>query len=340
MKKFRFLIARIDRIGDVVLSTPLPREIKKKYPDSFVCLLVRNYTRDIYYNNPYVDLIITYDNEDGSKKFFRELLNEIRKIKFSHSLMLLPEERLNYLLFLAGIPYRIGVGHKLYQMITLTKYVDRKKYNPLRHEADYNLDMLRKIGIETEDNTPEIFLSEEEVKKATALKEKFTGSSRKLVGINVSSGNSAPNLKPEEYKKLMFILLKNSEFKVAVMDNKIPSVVDNIDGVIYPNRNNDLRDSIINISTLYLLVSNSTGPMHIASALKVPTLSLFCPLTACSPKLWGPLGNNSEIIMPSTHYCSTQCPVDPKKCDYSKEGGLNSEYIAERLYNFIEKLNK
>ena len=41
MKQLRFLIARIDRIGDVVLSTPLPREIKKKYPDSYVAVLVK-----------------------------------------------------------------------------------------------------------------------------------------------------------------------------------------------------------------------------------------------------------------------------------------------------------
>jgi hypothetical protein len=43
--------------------------------------------------------------------------------------------------------------------------------------------------------------------------------------------------------------------------------------------------------------------------------------------------------MPSQQYCSTQCPGDPKKCDYSKEGGLNSEYIIERLYKFVNKLN-
>ena len=73
MKQQKFLIARIDRIGDVVLSTPLPREIKKKYPDSFVAVLVKNYSKDIYLNNPNVDAIITYDNIDGSEKTFWEL---------------------------------------------------------------------------------------------------------------------------------------------------------------------------------------------------------------------------------------------------------------------------
>ena len=39
--------------------------------------------------------------------------------------------------------------------------------------------------------------------------------------------------------------------------------------------------------------------MHICAALKVPTLTFFCPLTACSPKLWGPLGNRSDIVLPT-----------------------------------------
>ena len=339
MKELRFLITRIDRIGDVVLSTPLPREIKRKYPGSHISVLVRNYTRNIYVNNPHIDSIITYDNADGSKKGFWKMLNELRKYKFSYAFMLLPDERLNYLIFLAGIPVRIGVGHKLYQMLTFTKYVDRKKYNPLRHESDYNLDMLRKIGIPVNDNTPEIFLSQDEEQEARNLKKELLGSAELLIGINVSSGNSSPNLNPNEYKKIITSLVKDPKIKVAVMDKEIPTVVNNLEGVIYPKGNKHLRPSIINFSILDILISNSTGPMHICSAFKVPTLAVFCPLTACSPELWGPLGNLSRIIMPTQKYCSTQCPGDPKKCDYSKEGGLNSEYVVEQLYKFMNKLN-
>ena len=339
MKNQRYLIARIDRIGDVVLSTPLPREIKKKYPDSFVCMLVRNYTKDIYMNNPNVDLILTYDNEDGSKRSFWQLLSEIKKLKFHYAFMLLSNERLNYLIFLAGIPQRIGVGHKLYQMLTFTKYVNRKKYNPLRHEADYSLDMLRKIGYDIKDITPENYLSDNEKLEVKKIKEKYCANNKKLIGINVTSGNSAPNLSKLEYKKLVLLLVKEPSYQIAVMDKEVPDIVNNINGIIYPNINNDLRASIINFSTLDLLVSSSTGPMHLAAALNVPTLSMFCPLTACSPKLWGPLGNNSEIILPSKNYCDTQCPIDPKKCDYSKEGGLNGKYIAESIKSFLQFSN-
>lgn len=337
MKKLRILIARIDRIGDVVLSTPLPREIKKNYPDSFVAVLVKNYTKDIYLNNPNVDEIITYDNSDKTEKSFWGLVREIKRFKFSHAFMLLPNEKLNFILFASGVKYRVGVGHKLYQFLTFTKYVDRKKYIEQRHEADYCLDMIRKIGIETNNYTPEIFLSAAEIEEAKLFKEKNISPNQKLVGINVSSGNSAPNLSISEYRKLLLLLKEYPNYKVAVIDNIVNHEIDNLENVIYPNRNNTLRKSIVNLSAFDIVISNSTGPMHIASALNIPTISLFCPLPACSPKLWGPLGNKSEIIMPTYIYCATQCPIDPKKCDYSREGGITAREVAERIENFLAK---
>ena len=63
MNIIRLLITRVDRIGDVVLSTPIPREVKRKYPNSFVAVLVRDYTKDIYQNSPYVDEIIVYNKQ-------------------------------------------------------------------------------------------------------------------------------------------------------------------------------------------------------------------------------------------------------------------------------------
>ena len=339
MEQLRFLVARIDRIGDVVLSTPLPREIKKKYPNSFVAVLVKCYTKDIYLNNPNVDKIITFDNPDKTDKNFWELVSEIKRFKFSHTFMLLSNEKLNYLLFISGIKYRVGVGHKLYQFLTFTKYIDRKKYIPLRHEADYCLDMVRKIGIQVESILPEIHLSESEKDRIQAFRIDHLKNNQKLIGINISSGNSAPNLSQSEYKKLILMLKANRDYKVAVMDNNVLRELDNIEEVLYPNKGNELRDSIINLASLDLLISNSTGPMHICAALKVPTIALFCPLTACSPKLWGPLGNKSEIILPEQNYCDTQCPIDPKKCDYSKEGGLRAEYMLERINSFIQRSN-
>lgn len=335
-KNLRILVTRIDRIGDVVLSTPIPREIKKVQPESFVSVLVRKYTRDIYLNNPHVDEIIIFDGEDDNKsKTFWQLVNEIKKHRFTHAFILLPNERLNWILFFAGIPNRIGVGHKLYQILSFSKFVDRKKYIPLRHEADYCLDMVRKIGIKPASMETEIFLSADEKVKRDEIKKKLTPNGELLIGINTTSGKSSPNLAIEEYKKLILRLSDEKYIRVVVTDNNSPDEIKNIDRIIYPNIGLSLRESIINFSTLDVLVSVSTGPMHICAALKIPTISMFCPLPACSPKLWGPLGNKSEIILPEENYCSTVCPGDPHICNFSGKGGIDSQIVYERVKNFI-----
>jgi heptosyltransferase-2 len=335
-KHLRILVSRIDRIGDVVLSTPIPREIKKAFPDSFVSVLVRNYTKDIYLNNPHVDEIILFDGyDDKSSTTFWQLVREIQKFKFTHAFMLLPNERLNWILFFAGIPNRIGVGHKLYQFLSFSKYVDRKKYIPLRHEADYCLDMVRKIGIEPKSLEPEIFLSADETIKRNEIKEKLAPNGELLIGINTTSGKSSPNLSLEEYRKLIVRLSEEKNICVVVTDNNPPTEIQNINNVFYPNIGLTLRESIINFSALDLLVSASTGPMHICTALKVPTISMFCPLPACSPKLWGPLGNKSEIILPEENYCQTICPGDPHICDFSGTGGIDSEKVYQRIKSYL-----
>jgi ADP-heptose:LPS heptosyltransferase len=335
-KNLRILVTRIDRIGDVVLSTPIPREIKKAYPNSFVSVLVRNYTKDIYLNNPHVDEIILYDNEDSSEpKSFWQLVKEIKKFKFTHAFMLLPNESLTWIFFFSGITNRIGVGHKLYQFLSFTKYVDRKKYTPLRHEADYCLDMIRKIGIEPKSMEPEIFLSNDENQKKVGIKKKIAPNGELLVGVNTTSGKSSPNLTIEEYKKLIVRLSEEINVRVMVMDNNPPDEIKNIESVIYQNIGLPLRESIINFAALDVLISASTGPMHICAALKIPTISMFCPLPACSPKLWGPLGNKSEIILPEENYCATICPGDPHICNFSGKGGIDSQIVYDRFKNFI-----
>lgn len=337
-KQLRILVARIDRIGDVILSTPIPREIKKARPDSYIAVLVRNYTKDVYLNNPYVDEIIIYDDDNnGNVPGFWHLVQTLRKHRFTHAFMLLPSERLNWLLFFSFISNRIGVGHKLYQFLSFSKYVERHSYIPLRHEADYCLDMVRKIGIEPQSNVSEIFLTEEEIEERKNLKAQLAPNGELLIGINTTSGKSSPNLTIDEYKKLITLLVENKNIQVVVTDNNPPKEILDLKDVVYLNVGLSLRAAIINFSALDVLVSASTGPMHICAALKIPTISLFCPLTACSPKLWGPLGNETEIILPEENYCSNVCPGDPHICDFSGQGGIDSEIVYKNVNSFIAK---
>lgn len=333
MNKIRILISRPDRVGDVILSTPIPREIKKKYPDSFVAVLLRSYTKDVYLNNPFVDEIIIDDyDKDKSLSGFVNQVNRLRKLKFTHSLMLIPTERMNWMLFFAGIKCRIGVGYKFYQFLTNTKSIFRNKYIPLRHEADYCADAIRKIGIDTDNLGAEIHLTEIEKKKVIELKNEIAPNGEKVIGIHSTYGNSSPNWKPEMYRKLIDDIKDN--YKIIITDAVPPKELNNLAEVNYPDVST-LRKLFVTLKVCDLFISSSTGPMHAAGALNVKTLSLFCPLPACSPSLWGPKGNESHFILPEVEYCSNLCSGNPSNCYFEGEKGIVTDNVAKKIFDLI-----
>ncbi|MFA5803505.1 MAG: glycosyltransferase family 9 protein [Melioribacteraceae bacterium] len=329
--QLRILILRPDRLGDVVLSTPLPREIKKIYPNAFVAVLVRSYTKDIYTNNPFVDEILVEEELGDS---FWQRVKRIRSFRFTHGIGLLPTEKNNWLMFFSGIKIRIGVGHKFYQFLSNTKSIYRRKYIPLRNEVDYCLDGLRKIGIENPDTAVAIYLSDEEKKRAHEIRDSFSATGKIFVGIHATTGKSAPNLSLQEYRRLTELLVQLKNIQLFITEKAVPEELKNIAGVSYYFENLSLRDSIIAFSALDIVISASTGPMHIAAALKVKTLSLFCPLPACEPKLWGPQGNEAYFIMPEENYCSKVCSGDPQTCLFEGEGGIS----ADKIVSYLKKI--
>ncbi len=315
----RILIIRPDRLGDVVLTTPLIREIKRSFPDSFIGVMVNPVSGALLKNNPHIDVIITDDpsGTDSGKKGFFALTSKVRSLNFDTGLMPLPRERHAWMMLLAGIGTRIGVGGKIYQVLTGTTTVSRNKYIPLRHEADYVMDLGRKIGVTTDDITPELFVSDEERTRARALLESRSYDlTRPIICINPSSNRSAPNWTPERYAELCAILGKEHQLfiNIGVPNPSLEKIFAPFSGKHFVYSGTDLREFIALCSLFTVVVSSSTGTMHIAAALKIPTVTLFCPLTACSPKLWGALGNPSSTILPSEGFCQTRCPGDPKIC--------------------------
>jgi heptosyltransferase-2 len=349
-KHERILVIRTDRLGDVVLATPLIRALRQTFPAAFIAALVQPYAKDILLHNPHLDEILLDDasgEHQGHNGFWRQV-KTLKSYKFDTALLLYPTERLAWLLCLTGIRTRIGVGLKLYEVMTLMKTVSRHKYVPLRHEADYCLDLGRKIGVRENNLSTEVFLHDAERQEALKILRSAglpwappeNGSREILVGIHPGSGHSAPNWRMERYAELAKLLLQRREVKIIVTGNrdemadiphfeKIAST-----RIVALIGKLTLRQLMAMISLYDVLVSASTGPMHIAAALRVPTVSLFCPLTACSPRLWGPLGNRAEIVLPAEDYCSQRCPGDPHICDF--ENGIAAKQVVEKVLKACE----
>jgi heptosyltransferase-2 len=143
----RILVVRTDRIGDVVLSTPLIRALRKALPSSFIAAMVSPYARDVLVRNPHLNELFVDDagGEHAGAAGFWKQVRTLNNRRFDTALILLPKSRLSWMMFFGGIRTRVSVETRLDHVLTFTKTVSRNKYVPLRHVSDYCLDLARKL---------------------------------------------------------------------------------------------------------------------------------------------------------------------------------------------------
>ena len=339
----RILLVRTDRVGDVVYITPMIREIRKAFPDAFIATLTQPRTKNLLINNPHLNAAIT----DGlSKDTFWKVVRELRKYKFTDGLLMMPTERAAYQMFWAGIKNRIGVGHKPYEIITGMKSVSRNNYTPLRHEADYCMDLARKIGVKTDNINLEIFLTEEERKEADLILQ-ASGVETDDTKIIIHSGSlgSAPNWSEGKYLELIKKIiadLKNEKLKILLTAREMSSTfIENINAVgsgriiNISAKLDDLRNLIKVIGQSDIFLGPSTGPLHIADALNIKTIGIHCHRAMSCAKHQGTINKNSINIEVSDDDCKKFCSADQNTCGI--ENGITIEMVLSAIKNFIKK---
>lgn len=333
----RILIVRTDRVGDVVMITPMIRELRRTFPDSFIATLTQPHTKDVLLNNPHLNIMLT---DDLKKESFWKVVKDIRRYRFTDALLVLPTERAAYQLFFAGIRNRIGVGRKLYEIITFMKSVSRHNYIPLRHEADYCMDLARKLGVVTDNIQPEIFLTTEEISRAQQILQNLNIdlNSYKII-LHTGTKGSAPNWNEDKYYTLLVqmckkldgrnysILLTAPEMSqhfrqaVAQLNNKRIFIVD--------KEISNLRDFIRIISQMDLVICSSTGPIHLADALNIRCIGIHCHRNVSSAKHWGVLNSKSINLEVSPEFCNSNCSKDKSVCKINE--GLNIEDVLKHI---------
>ena len=329
----RILIIRTDRVGDVVMITPMIREIRKTFPDSFIATLTNQNSNDVLINNPHLDLILT---DDLKKNSFWKVVKQLRENKFTDGLLIMPTERAAYQMFFAGIKNRIGVGKKLYEVITFMKSVSRNKYIPLRHESDYCMDLARTIGVNSKDLTPEIFITDKEKLNGREILNSLGINENELkIIIHTGSGKSSGNWSEDKYLILIReILIKKNNARIILTAKEMSSnfrsniLSLNDSRIVFADSHiNRLRDLICIISNSDLLIAASTGPLHLASALDIKTIGLFCHRRMNCAELWGAKGSKAVNLEVSSEYCDNNCSNDKEVCKF--EEGIKTEEVLK-----------
>jgi heptosyltransferase-2 len=302
----KILIVRTDRIGDVVLSLPMAEIIKNKFHDCRIGYLVKEYTSSLLDNNQFIDEVINVIEKNNEIDFYKNL-KQIKLKKFDTCIVVNPTFRISLMMFLAGIKNRIGTGYRLYSVLFNQKVFEHRKYGE-KHELEYNLNLLSKIGIDPVDAKRNIHFNlsiskSSEEKITSLLKEKGVSPNNKIVIIHPGSGGSSVDLPKNKMIELTKRICSSDNINIIITGSKnevelckefeVNNSVINLAGLL----DLSLLKALINKANLF--VSNSTGPMHVAAALGVYVIAFFPKILSCSQNRWGPYTDKKTIFIPT-----------------------------------------
>lgn len=315
----QILLVRTDRIGDVVLTLPMIDEIKKNLTTARISFLVRSYTKGLVEHHPHIDKVLLDDERSIHRPFF-SLLREIRNEKFDVTFVVYPTFRLALLLFLARIPIRVGTGFRWYSFLFNKRVFEHRK-TAQKHEAEYNLSLLRAVGWNVTDfPSPRLYINSGVDKRVEKICQRLKISENSsLVILHPGSGGSARDWPAYRFGELG-LLFSNAGYTVVVTGG--PGEQSLVEIVTKTARSQvftlvdtfSLEELAMFVKRASLFISNSTGPLHIAAAMGVPVIGFYPPIKACSSRRWGPLTDRKFIFEPLSRDCprcrGTECRGD------------------------------
>ena len=303
MKKI--LVIRNDKIGDFMLAWPSFAMLKQSMPDCHITALVPNYTVQLAKLCPWIDEVIVdcTAKEDKSKQ--KQLIADIKAGQFDASINLFSTTYNALLVWKAGIKYRLAPATKIAQ-IFYNHRIKQKRSQSVKPEYQYNLDLIHAFLKDhnctvVEPDAPYLTFDEKDLLKQEQKLVANLGLSheKSWVFVHAGTGGSANNLSLDQYSDLLVGMNTGYELVVTAGPGEEEKAVQLLElaekkggsGVVYA-KNDGLVDFTRSIACADLFMAGSTGPLHIAATLDVPTVGFFPSKRSSTPLRWLPL--NSE----------------------------------------------
>ncbi len=315
------LLVRNDRLGDAILALPAYDLLRKSYPEDKIYLWVAPSFAPIANVIEGVEDIIVSGDFDHT-----EILEKLKSLKIDIAYCLRPTLSNVIALYKAKIKVRVGTARRWYSFL-FTKRVNISRRSSDLHEAELNLALLRAMGIDGYGDYPVINIPQFSIDQAESLLNSANiNSKRCYIIVHPGSGGSSRDWPLMYYKRLVEILTNEFDIPCIITGSeaefeKCKEVVSN------PEYNFCGKTDTLTLAALLksarLVISNSTGPLHLATLMKTPVIGLYPPIKDCLPSRWGPYKHPEMAIVPelslcrkcrpgmvSNCYCMEQIPVD------------------------------
>ncbi|MBI4727259.1 glycosyltransferase family 9 protein [candidate division TA06 bacterium] len=294
------VIRQHDQLGDLILTTPVYRALRQRFPQARITAMARYYTHPVLHNNPNIDRVLVYPEKlklATPKRLF-QLLKGLRQSydlcivlnTVSHSLSS------DVLGLLSGARYRLGTSELPFYDFRPNLFYNILSAPPTfpLHETKRSLLITERLGITTDDLSEEVCLTPEEQEQGRKLLWDRHLIPEKTIGLNLGAYNM-PNRWPyRKYAALADWLASEFGFQIAVfwgprennLGERFLGAV-NVKVTALPGL--DVRQLAGVLRQLRLVVCNNTGIMHLSAAVGAPTFAIF---GQNDPELWRPLNKN------------------------------------------------
>jgi ADP-heptose:LPS heptosyltransferase len=313
----KILVSPLIGMGDTLMTTPALRLIKTNHPDwQVTCFTISSSNHELLKGNPFIDNLWYYPLK--SLGFLNGPIHIFKKFsgKYSVSLTFYPSNRAAYNCFalLTGAKKRIGhtyLNRNITQLNWLKNLTIRE--DPNAHCVEENIRLLSFLGISCDKEAfpaMEIFLTSSEKAKGAAFRNSIDTS--KLIGIHAGTSTFKHQDKrrwpKEKFAELInsfpdchFVLFGTKEEK-ETNSYIVSNIVDKSHITLINNK--PLRETIAIIGACDGFVSNDSGLMHVAAAMKVPVVALLGP-------------TNPAFIYPwKTPHCLVRTGIECSPCYY------------------------
>ena len=309
-RKQRFLIASTTALGDTLWATPAIAALREAHPDTPLSVLTSSIGKEVLRYNPHIDELFVLE---GSAFFsLCRLYKTLKQRQFSHIFLFHASQR-TVLPFMAllgaeALIGTAGLNKGLDDLLTYPLPLD-----PTLHEIERRLHIVNQAGAKPTSKELSLYLSETDKRQAHDwIATLSIPKGVRCIALHPGAKDAFKQWPTSHFIELGRRLQKEGGYQLFITGTPaektlVEETASALPGSI-PAIHLPLRSFAAFLQNMHLLITNDTGVMHVAFALRVPTLALFSPT---DPMRCGPLEAKNVTILAKTPTCN---PCLRKKC--------------------------
>ncbi len=285
----RFLIVSTTGLGDTLWATPAIKALRKTHPHAYIAVLTSPIGKEVLAHNPHVDELFLIDRP------WWQLVRALKKKWIGTALVFHTSQRMALpLCYFIGASEIVGTQglHKGLDFI-LTKPLEQKPV----HEIARRLEIAAQVDAHAPEPLLELFIHPEDQDAAEQFLAKYALPPYiPLIGIHPGAKDMFKQWSPACFIELGKRLTEHLGAQVIITGSAsekalVSEIASRIQGAIPLAGELSLRPLAALIKKMELFIANDTGPMHVAFAMRTPTVALFGPTDPerCGPYLAAPV---------------------------------------------------